>query len=58
MKKHLIPDRSTLPRLPYRLLAEDWWLGEDFRREGPDPSVGRGEEIHLHWHERGIQPCN
>jgi hypothetical protein len=22
MNKHLIPDRSTLPRLPYRLLTE------------------------------------
>jgi hypothetical protein len=29
MNKHLIPDRSTLPRLPYRLLTEGWWLEEN-----------------------------
>jgi len=29
MNKHLIPDRSALPRLPYRLLAEGWWLEEN-----------------------------
>lgn len=29
MKKHLIPDHSALPRLPYRLFSECWWL-EDF----------------------------
>lgn len=33
MKKHLIPDRSALPRLPYRLLKENWWLQEDFNIE-------------------------
>ncbi|MEB2844423.1 hypothetical protein [Endobacterium cereale] len=33
MKKHLIPDRSALPRLPYRLLKENWWLQEDFNVE-------------------------
>jgi hypothetical protein len=30
MKKHLIPDRSALPRLPHRLLKENWWLEDDF----------------------------
>lgn len=30
MKKHLLPDRAALPRLPYRLLKENWWLEEDF----------------------------
>lgn len=58
MKKHLIPDRSALPRIPYRLLIEGWWLAEDFCSDNTLQPTGLGEERHLCSQEREVQKCN
>jgi hypothetical protein len=41
MNKHLIPDRTTLPRLPYRLLIEGWWLEENANSRDNIVAAGR-----------------
>lgn len=60
MKKHLTPDRSALPRLPYRLLKESWWLEENFSFDTniATPFTRSDAVKDLHARHREVQACS
>jgi hypothetical protein len=60
MKKHLIPDHTALPRLPYRLLQESWWMEEDVTNDDriPSQSIIQNSVRRLLPHLREVSTCN
>lgn len=45
MKKHLIADRLALPRLPYRLVTDNWWLEDNDRPPEQPPSLRTMQQV-------------
>lgn len=59
MKKHLIPDRLALPRLPYRLLRDSWWLEEDVASDyNAPPPIRLVDLVAFKPHRREVAACN